>query len=312
MSRPFAFSRVRLQVEALEDRYVLSTTSYVNALYTDLLHRPGSPGEVAGWAAQIDNGLPPVQATAAFTSSAEFLSNLVRADYQLFLQRQPLPTETQGWVSQLQNGLGEQQLQATFLGSAEFYAIHANDNGTWLKAVYQSVLGRGPGSDESTFWIGQLQTGLSRQQAALQIVTSPEANARLVTAAYEQLLGHAPDAGGLVFWSNQLAQGLAPSHLVSLIASTPEFINIQGGLGSGAQGGAPDTTPSPDTSNNNLFQLGAPFDTTNYIPEPVLVPDTSFVDNTFVANTDSGSTSSDYSGDSADYGGDSCDCGCDC
>jgi hypothetical protein len=221
---------VRLQLEALEERCVPSTTTYVNALYHDLLHRAAAPAEVAGWVSTINAGVSANQVALAFTQSGEYLTNLIRADYKFFLERDPSAAEVAGWLTQLQAGLGEQQLQAAFLGSGEFFSLHGSANASWLDGVYKKVLGRPVDASGLSFWTQALQQGAPRDQVSFAILMSPEALTRLVTSAYQALLGRAPDPVGLASWVSQLQHGLTPSQLLAAIASSDEFIADQGGL----------------------------------------------------------------------------------
>jgi hypothetical protein len=315
-----ASTRVRLQLEELEQRCLPSTASYVSSLYTNLLNRPGSIPEVAGWAARIDLGMPAAQVTNAFVTSAEYRSDVIQNDYQAFLQRTPQSAEVQGWLRQLQNGLGEQQLETEFLASAEFFALHGNTNGGWVNAVYPTVLGRNPSAADLAYWTNQLQNGVGLQTVALDIVMSPEAEARQVNGAFVQLLGRAPDTGGLAYWSGQLEHGLAPAQLKAQLAASPEYISLQGGLGSILP---PSSIPTPVTNDPNP-PTGEVFPSTGFIdpgafpnPDPGNTGYTS--DNTgYSPDTtipDSGNTGSDAvsSGDTGDSGYDpSYDPGCDC
>jgi hypothetical protein len=221
---------VHLQLELLEDRCVLSTAAYVSSLYVDLLHRVPASSEVAGWVAAINSGESPSAVALAFTTSPEYLNDTVQAAYQLYLNRQPSPSEAAGWVVGLQNGLPETQLQAAFLASDEFFAQHGGSNLPWLNAVYQKALGRSGGPSELAGWNQVLQSGASRQTVAFYIVTSVEADTRLVTAAYQTLLGRAPDPTGLAYWVSELQHGMTPSQLLAAMASTTEFIARDGGL----------------------------------------------------------------------------------
>ena len=99
----------------------------------------------------------------------------------------------------------------------------------WLNAVYQKALGRPGAASELDGWNQVLQSGVSRQGVALNIVTSPEADARLVNAAYQALLGRAPEAA-VAGWVSQLQNGMTPSQLIAAIISSPEAINRVGGL----------------------------------------------------------------------------------
>src|ERR1019366_1272625 len=114
--------RVHLELEALEERCVLSTAAYVTTLYVDLLHRVPAASEVNSWVMAINswerinlNGLSPAAAATAFTTSPEYLNDTVRVAYQIYLNRTPAPSETAGWLAALQAGLPETQLQASFL-----------------------------------------------------------------------------------------------------------------------------------------------------------------------------------------------------
>ena len=240
--------RVHLELEALEERCVLSTAAYVTSLYVDLLHRIPAAGEANAWVHSINSypppaGIPnawynpsiwppesPAAVAALFTSSPEYLNDTVQAVYQLYLNRTPAPSETAGWVAALQAGLSETQLQASFLASNEFFAANGGNALPWLNAVYQKALGRLGAQAELDGWNQVLQSGVSRQGVALDIVTSPEADARLVQAAYQAILGRAPDATGLAGWVSQLQHGMTPSQLIAAIISSPESFGRGGGL----------------------------------------------------------------------------------
>jgi Domain of unknown function (DUF4214) len=228
---------VHLELEPLEDRCVLSSAAYVTSLYVDLLYRIPAASEVNGWVMAINswerinlNGVSPAAAAAAFTTSPEYLNDTVRAAYQIYLNRTPAPSETAGWVAALQAGLPETQLQASILASNEFFTANGGNAYPWLNSVYQKSLGRLGAQAELDGWNQALQSGVSRQGVALAIVTSPEADARLVQAAYQAILGRAPEAAGLAGWVSQLEHGLTPSQLIAVIINSPEVIARGGGL----------------------------------------------------------------------------------
>ncbi len=239
---------VHLALEPLEDRCVLSTAAYVTALYVDLLHRVPTASEMAGWVRAVNSesesvalgltasqaasygGLTALQAATAFTASPEYLNDTVQAAYQLYLNRAAAPAEAAPWVAALQNGLPETQFQAAVLASNELFAQNGGSAYPWLNAVYQKALGRLGAQAELDGWNQLLQGGVSRQVVALNIVASPEADARLVSAAYQALLGRAPDAAGLANWVGQLEHGMTPSQLIAAIISSPEVIARGGGL----------------------------------------------------------------------------------
>jgi hypothetical protein len=262
-------TRSRLQVEELEQRSLPSTVSYVSSLYTNLLNRTPSVQEEAGWVAQMDLlGLQPAQVTNAFVTSREYLSNVIQNDYQAFLQRAPQAAEVQGWLNQLNNGLGEQQMESAFVGSAEFFALHGGTDSGWVDGVYSAVLGRAADTAGLSYWTGQLKSGVGMQQVALDIVMSPESEARVVSAAYVQLLGRTPDAGGLANWSGLLEHGLSPAQLKGALAASPEYISLQGGLGPIPPPPPSNPTPIDNTPNAPTGNI----DTTGGFVDPGAFP----------------------------------------
>jgi hypothetical protein len=246
-SSSFRTRSVALSVEALEERRVLSTASYVTSLYTTLLQRSPAPAEVAYWEGQInDAGVSPAQVATDFTTSAEFRTNLIEADYQHLLGRTPAAPEVSYWLNTLQQGLPEQQMTTLFLASSEYYQNHGNTPTGWVDAVYQDELGRAADPAGEAYWVAGLQQGMPRQAAAAALVSSPEALANVVNAAYVNVLGRAPDPQGLAYWTGSLISGLTPSQLKAVLASSAEFINAQGGLD------APAPAPSPDPPTGNV------------------------------------------------------------
>jgi Domain of unknown function (DUF4214) len=217
-------------VECLEARCAPSITQYVNALYNDFLLRSPTPSEAMVWASELRHGANPTQIALDFTTSPEYLNDLIEADYQTFLGRQPSAAEVAGWRAQLQAGLGENQLQAAFLASNEFFNDHGRNVTQWLTGVYQDVLGRVPDTAALAGQTRKLASGVSRSDIAFALVTSPEAFGRLVTAAYQDLLDRAPDPRGQTSWVTQLEHGLSPSEFLARIAGSAEFIADQGGL----------------------------------------------------------------------------------
>jgi len=217
---------IDLHVEALEERCVPSTAEYVTGLYTTLLHRSPAAAEVAGWVDALNTGASPREVAQAFTTSLEYATNVIRADYHLFLGREPGRVEVAGWLQQLQAGVEEKQVEAAFLASNEFFSRQGGTPAAWLKRVYQDVLGRAPDPGGLHDWSQALQGGASRAAVALDIVDSPEADSRVVTAAYLDLLRRNPDPSGLAAWVGELQDGLAPSELASIFASSDEFIEL--------------------------------------------------------------------------------------
>src|SRR5262249_7227189 len=130
-------------------------------------------------------------------NSAEFRTNSIQDIYGRFLQRAPSTAEVDLWSHALDAGLTEKQLQAQFLASSEYTTRQANEQRDWLSGLYQDPLGGTPDAAGLAAWNQALQQGTSRATVALEILNSPEANARVVTDVYHCLLGRNPDGAGL-------------------------------------------------------------------------------------------------------------------
>jgi hypothetical protein len=224
-------------VEELEDRCVLSTTLYVQALYAELLNRAAQPAEVQTWVNLLNGGVSPQTVTLGFVNSPEFRTNLIQNDFQNILHRRGGATEVAFYLNALQGGLTDQQLESLFLASPEFFSRQGNSNFLWVTTVYQNVLGRTPDPVGLSNWLNILGSGVSRTTVALEIIQSPEAHARVVTSLYAQLLRRVPDPGGAQFWEGLLNAGqITPSQLAATLAASPEFIVLTSGGGLDFQG----------------------------------------------------------------------------
>jgi Domain of unknown function (DUF4214) len=222
-------SRVRLRLEALEDRCVPSATQYVEALYSDLLHRTGSSAEVAGFVQLIRQGVTAQQVASAFTSSPEFRTNVITGFYQNLLGRTPAASEVQFWLGQMAAGLPEDLVEARFLGSNEFLAKAGGTFQNWLGAVYRDVLGRGVDPTGQGVWTNALLGGATLPAIALSILRSSESDARIIGQDYRALLRRPPDATGQAFWAIQLTAGLTEAVFQAHVASSPEYIGLVAG-----------------------------------------------------------------------------------
>ena len=62
------------------------------------------------------------------------------------------------------------------------------------------MLGRGPSDGESTYWVGRLDGGTSRDAVANAVAVSSEARRRLVAIDYASALDRAPGAAEVDHW----------------------------------------------------------------------------------------------------------------
>jgi hypothetical protein len=203
---------------------------FVQALYLDELGRAGTRAELDGWVNGLLNqpGGSRQAVAAGIAGSPEARDHLVRSWYVAFLGRQADGTEEQGWVNALA-GQTEEQVLSGILASPEFSAraqamgLGDTPEGNYVRALYQVLLDRTASSSEVAAWVGGLDSGLSRQAAALAFLHSQEFRTDAFEGYYDALLHRPGDAAGLAGW---VASGQDPHAVrVGFEASAEFFTN---------------------------------------------------------------------------------------
>ena len=83
-----------------------------------------------------------------------------------------------------------------------------------------------------TFWVSQIQSGLSQQLLAAALLSSPEfvagqSNANWLQETYLRLFNRPADQGGLQYWEGLLAGGTSKASVATSITGGAEFIQTQ-------------------------------------------------------------------------------------
>jgi hypothetical protein len=104
-------------------------------------------------------------------------------------------------------------------------------NSQWVARMYTEVLNRAsaPANGEVNFWGGQLNAGASREQVAVNFVTSTERRSEVINQLYEQYLGRPADVGGLNYWLAVWAAHQGPEMVQAGIIGSQEYFNTAGG-----------------------------------------------------------------------------------
>lgn len=199
-----------------------AATSFVRALYTDVLKRTGGDAEVAPWANAVATGASRVQVASAFIGSTERLRVLVAQTYQGALRRTPDEGGYRTWTAYLANGATFNDLNAAVYGSYESYLVlGGGDNGRWVEGMYQGLLGRSAGPSERSYW-----TAVANQRGtgyvAWQISASYEARQRRLNGYYMELLQRSVDPAGMNSWM-PLMIGRGDVDVQTFIASSYEY-----------------------------------------------------------------------------------------
>jgi SpoIID/LytB domain protein len=226
--RTFTGNQVRIAMGLKSDWFTINTVStasarsFSQALYPDILGRPGDPGGVDYWTNAVASGVSRYSVAMAFAGSGERYGQWVRTVYAAALGRAPDAGAEGVWSNYLANGATMNNLNAGVYGSPESVGrLGGGDVRLWVEAVYQNLLGRGSSDGERAVWEARAnQYGL--QSVVWAISTSAEACNRRLDAYYRAMLGRPADGGGLSTWGPYLA-GTGDVTIVAALAASEEY-----------------------------------------------------------------------------------------
>jgi hypothetical protein len=196
---------------------------FVQALYTDFLHRPGdlnNPHDAGGWVNLLDHGTPATTVANGVARSPEAMGVDVDGLYQRFLGRAADPAGRAGFVGYLQIGGTLEGVSRIMLASPEYQSHFASD-AAFVQSLYQNLLHRTGSNAEVSAWAAVLpQQG--RAGVAQGFLLSQELRDWEVGDDYTQLLDrtHPPSAAEVSGW---VGTGFDLLTIDALVAGSPEF-----------------------------------------------------------------------------------------
>ena len=199
--------------------------------YRDFLGREGDAGGINFWVSFIGGGGTRAAVTESFFGSGEFQGTgapVVRLYFAYFL-RIPDYGGLTFWMNYSRAGHSLAEISNAFAGSSEFVNRYgALSNAQFVDLVYQNVLGRAADAGGKSFWLGQLNGGMSRGQMMIGFSESAEYLSTIfsetyVTMMYVGMLKREPDTGGFNFWVNYLDTGNSGQTLINGFLVAPEY-----------------------------------------------------------------------------------------
>ena len=201
---------------------------FVQAIYQTLLDRPVDASGYAHFTTELANGATLYGVVQEIENSAEYRALVVNQLYEEVLGRTADSAGLATWTSFLANGGTADQLEENLLGSQEYFNDHGQSNASFLQAVYQLVLQRSVDPSGSQTFNQDLTSGMSRQEAASQILGSTEGAQVEVQGLYQAILNRAADSSGLQTWSNALLTGETKEQVIANFIASPEYFNQVG------------------------------------------------------------------------------------
>lgn len=200
---------------------------FIYRAYTDVLHRRGEDAGVEYFGNLVTGGGSRGQVALTFTTTGEYLTDVVNGTYQTYLGRAGDAGGVGYWVGQLQNGrTTDEQLAALFISSDEFYARHGGTDDSWVRGLYRVVLGRDPDTEGMANWLGALQSGWSRSQVAYAFTGSAEQLTQRVIGYYSTFLNRGPGSiDDVNYWVGAMQRGVHDENVMAAFVGSQEYFD---------------------------------------------------------------------------------------
>jgi hypothetical protein len=198
---------------------------WLSQAYRDLLGRDVDLVGLAAWGGQLLQGASRLQVVEGIQASLEYEQLQAANLFRTYLGREIDPVGQAALVQQFAAGTTLDQAAASVLGSTEYFLAHGGTAAGFLAGVYHDVLHRDIDAMGSTAWGSLLGAGATRDQVALAILGSPEANQDTISAGYQALLGRAVDAVGQSAWGTALQNGLSDEAFLAALIASDEYFN---------------------------------------------------------------------------------------
>jgi len=200
---------------------------FVVQLYLDLLNRQVDISGFNAWMAVLSKGGTHAQVAQAIEGSQEYQTDVIENLYHLYLHRDADPAGLAYFLGRFQAGDTQEEMAAAIAGSQEYFSTRggATTDG-FLTALYQDTLNRVVDTGGRSFFEAELAAGLSRSQAAAQILSSVEYRQDLIGADYQRYLHRPADPTGLSIFLSDLQQGARDEDVIMAIVGSDEYASL--------------------------------------------------------------------------------------
>jgi hypothetical protein len=228
---------------------VTANQRFVAQAYLDILGRRPSSTDLAFFDTLLGSGGTRAGVAAALLASDEYRAALAASIYDAYLHRTPTSTELAVAVTLLAGGATDEEARASVLGSAEYFENRGNSTvDGLLHALFLDVLGRPIDSGSEAFYLALAATA-TRTEIALDVLTSSESRARLVTGLFEQFLHRSPSPTDLQTFVLALQSGATVEDVIADLVGSDEYLsNVPASFASATIDWGDSTPTSPGTS----------------------------------------------------------------
>ncbi|ASP22733.1 bifunctional hemolysin/adenylate cyclase [Antarctobacter heliothermus] len=170
--------------------------------------------------------------------------------YDTVFGREPGVAGHHGWVQKLASGAKTlQEIAAAFVASPEFQGTYGDaTDADFVTLLYANVLARAPSLADRDYWVGRLETDLSRERVVLLFSETPEHRSKTAIAQqsfddtrditnwaddvfrlYRAVFDRDPEESGFQGWTQTLASGnMTLPEVIESFMGAPEFQSTYG------------------------------------------------------------------------------------
>ncbi|SFB33364.1 DUF4214 domain-containing protein [Cellulomonas marina] len=196
--------------------------AYVRAVYLAIFRRDADEAGLDGWVHALLGGMTPSAVADGLTASDEFRTRLVRQAYGHYLGREPDDPGTAGWLRAMRSGMPIQQMESGFIAAPEYHLRAGGTDASWVRALYEDVLGRPARADEVQWWTA-VTARADRSEVARGFLYSTEHLTDVVDGYYREYLHRPADPAGAAGWVRAIQAGERSERIIAGILASPEY-----------------------------------------------------------------------------------------
>jgi hypothetical protein len=195
---------------------------FVQALYQSVLGRALRPIDEAFALGFLDGGGTRSGLSDIVYRSAEHRAMQIEGYFQTDLGVNADPGSVSYWVNQFLAGASDESVVEAFLTSPAYAGLHPSTQG-FVQALYHDVLGREGEDAGVSFYVGELDSGVSRAVVAGSFLHSEEAYQDALAGYFGALLGRAPVAAEANLWQASFQREGGYAALLEGLLDSSEF-----------------------------------------------------------------------------------------
>jgi hypothetical protein len=217
----------------------------IDAVFQELLGRPADDAGLGYWFDQLFRGAPRSAVAWGILHTDEQAIRHVAAMYAAILHRAPEPAGSAFWSRQLIDGAVPDSLRAQLFGSDEYFVGDGGgENGTYIDAVYDNLLGRAPDPAGRAFWLDRLDHGVSRGTVAAAFLAVDEVRGNRIATYYRDYLERTATGAELAYWV-AVDRAVGEYEVIARFLGSDEYYELVApiDLGAGPAAAAPRADP---------------------------------------------------------------------